>query len=95
VYVGHWNLATDILHNPRNAERIPSSLYFLIFRLTNSFLNIITLKSHKDSNLKPKESFFICWVTREAVPLTRLHEYFFKFDSLFENDVYILVVGYI
>jgi len=25
----HWNVTTDILHNLRNAERIPFSLYFI------------------------------------------------------------------
>jgi len=27
--MGHWKLTTDILHNLRNAEIIPFSLYFL------------------------------------------------------------------
>ena len=29
LYVGHWNLTTDILHNLRNAEIIPFSFYFI------------------------------------------------------------------
>jgi len=29
MYVGHWNLTTDILYNIRNAEITPFSHYFL------------------------------------------------------------------
>ena len=34
MYVGHWNLTTDILHNLRNAKRIRFSLYFLSQNIT-------------------------------------------------------------
>jgi len=31
LWVGHWNMTTDRLHNLRNAERIPLLLYFYKF----------------------------------------------------------------
>jgi len=37
VYVGHWNLTTDILHNLRNAKRI-------LFALFSYILNGVSLK---------------------------------------------------
>ena len=39
TYVGHWNLTTDILHNLRNAERIPFSIYLLSLNYT-SFIRV-------------------------------------------------------
>ena len=44
LYVGHWNLTTDILHNLSNAERIPFSLYFLSQKIT-------PLKQSKSKNI--------------------------------------------
>ena len=49
MYVGHWNLTTDILHNLRNAERILFLLYFLSYFFT-------TFKKSKNIMFNFKES---------------------------------------
>ena len=43
LYVGHWNSTTDLLYNPRNAERIPFSSDFL----SQNFVDFDIVKSSR------------------------------------------------
>ena len=69
VYVGHWNLTTDILHNLRNAETIPFSLSFL----SQTFTFILRLLSLKISCLFLAESSHYIVKSSRYIPRDRSH----------------------